>query len=146
MIKRKNVYLDEIGIDFNKLMTTYVNAENSNKNSQQKNMAFYKKHGFHASETWNLTDFTCIYVYTRLQGYNEINLINCEFHKYEHNGKTYNMQQGIDFILKHLKRYLYGVFNDKIEVDIPDKEMNKLYEDMEESMIVYAKILKYLNW
>jgi len=62
-----------------------------------------EEYGFDSRETWSL-DFTFkVWLYERLSMYNEINIINTSYHKFDFKGEILTFQECIDRMLEGLK-------------------------------------------
>lgn len=95
-----------------------------------------KEFGFDERETWNLNYSIVLYIYTRLKMYDEINIVNTGFHKFEHKNRDITFQEGIDIVLKCCETYL----------TIDDTWSEEFYKSSEELFEVLGKIFPALWW
>lgn len=73
---------------------------NSNDKRQEEWSKERETYGFDERETWSLDYTFQLWFYPRLKMYDEINIVDTSYHKFEHNGETYTFQECIDYILK----------------------------------------------
>jgi len=73
-----------------------------------------EKYGFDSRETWSLNYTFYVWLYERLSMYNEVNVVDTSFHKFEFDGETLTFQEAIDKILVICNNVIVG---EDIDVD-----------------------------
>lgn len=74
--------------------------EDSRKESWKEERETY---GFDSRDTWNLDSTMAELLYERLKMFNEVNIIDTDYHTIEINSVEMSMQEAIDELLKSLK-------------------------------------------
>ena len=115
-------YLSDIGIKEENL-PWYWNPDDPRQEYWAKDREIY---GFDERDTWAL-DYTMTYlIYPRLKMYNEINIINTDYHKFKYEGKQYTLQECINKILEGFEIYIKGdlyKFSEQEIIKIKDSRM-----------------------
>jgi hypothetical protein len=68
-------------------------------------------YGFDQRDTWNLNYTMYELLYERLKMYDEVNIVDTSFYKFEYKGKTLTQQECIDRILECLEPILDGTYD-----------------------------------
>lgn len=104
-MKRK--YLEDLGVDIKN--TPYGYCQNDHRQPKwDKQKEIY---GFDSRETWNLDTAFIYWLYERLSMYNEVNIIDTQYRKFEIGDETLTFQQCIDELLQLTKRYITESLN-----------------------------------
>ena len=113
-------------------------------------------YGFDDRETWNWNSDYMDYVYLHLKRYNEVNIVDLEFHHVKHNGVEYSIQEAIDKILYWYEHTFYP--NKELKYEDFYKENNeesyktfaeavtKWNDELEDMLILFARIIGFLWW
>ena len=101
-MKRK--YIDELCIKYEDT------PQGWNTDINDKRLPFWEKqreeYGFDERETWALDYSFILWFYERLRMYDEINIIDTTFHKFEYKGETLTLQDCINKMIEGCKIYL----------------------------------------
>ena len=104
--KGNRKYIDELKID-KEYLTTFSKEREEQWGKQR------KEYGFDERETWAIDHYLYMWLYERLKMYDEINIVNTEFHKYNYEEEEITLQNCID-------RMIEGT---KIAITVDDYEM-----------------------
>ena len=118
----KSKYLRDIGCEYN-----YDDDERKEKFDEER-----EEYGISSRDTWAL-DITFVeFIYISFMMYNEVNIVNTHFHKFEIDGKEWDMQKAIDYIIETSKTHLIQMEKNFIDTDpcLP----HKFYEVLEAVM------------
>ena len=63
-------------------------------------------YGFDSRDTWNMDSAFICWLYERLMMYNEINIVDTSYHKFEYENQTITFQDCIDRMISGCKIYL----------------------------------------
>lgn len=100
-----------------------------------------KIYGFDERSTWNFSYTFATLVYPRLKMYDEINIIDTSFHKFEHNDEVLTMQECIDKILKGFEKYLT-----MDECDVSQEKEDNVLIEYRDCCVLLGKIILHLWW
>ena len=95
---RKHYYLDKINIK----PFFFDNFEDRRKKQWKKER---KKYGFDERETWSMNFTMIVLLYERLMMYNEVNIVNTDYHKITINGIEHTQQEWIDELIRLCELY-----------------------------------------
>lgn len=125
-------YLTELGIDIADTPYGWNEPDDSRLKDWKKQQNTY---GFDERETWSL-DATFIYwLYERVKMFNEVNIVDTEFHKFNINGKELTQQQCINRIIELCKTYFKKGINEDIA-----------FECVEETLDIWKAIIFQMWW
>ena len=136
-MKRK--YLEDLGIEIGN--TPYCWRSDNDDKRQVMWKKEREKYGFDSRETWSLDYTFYLWLYERLMMFNELNVVDTEFHKFEYNGEALSMQDCIDKILNGLK---YALTHEKdFYPNIPVGEYDEKTKDI---LPLFSLIFNHLWW
>lgn len=92
-------YLRDLGLKENNVPQGYCPGDKREEKWQKER----EEYGFDSRETWSLDYTFKIWLYERLSMYNEVNIVDTSYHKYEFEGKEITFQKCIDRMLEGLK-------------------------------------------
>lgn len=95
---RKHYYLDKINIK-----PFFFDNYKDRRNKQWKKER--KKYGFDERETWSMNFTMIVLLYERLNMYNEINIVNTDYHKITINEIERTQQEWIDELIRLCEMY-----------------------------------------
>jgi len=127
----KHKYLEEIGFD--PLYETKHDKLNKKWAKER------KKYGFDSRETWNMDITFLAWLYEHLRMYQDVNIVDLTFNKFDYNGEIINLEDAINKILENIKL----VFKDETSYFIGDE---KIITAENEIMDLFHMIWKYLWW
>ncbi len=127
-------YIDDLGIDFEDTPQGWL-KEDKRQEKWKKQREVY---GFDERETWNLNNTFKFWLYERLCMFNEINIINTSYHKFEYKGETLSFQDCIDRMLEGLQ----------LELTFPDysDEREQYEEKINDVVPIFALCFDKLWW
>lgn len=126
-------YLSNLGIKENQLPWNW--CPNDERESDWKKEK--KIYGFDSRDTWALNYTLALLIYPRLKMYNEVNIIDTNFHKFTFKDKEYTYQECIDKVLRGLE-----IFLTKNDSEIIDEEM----EEIQDAIKLLGEIWWALWW
>lgn len=118
----KSRYLRDIGCEYN-----YDDDERKEKFDQER-----EEYGIASHETWSLDVSFVEFLYISFMMYNEVNIVNTHFHKFEIDGEEWDMQKAIDYIIETSKNHLIKMKESFINTD--PRLPHKFYEVLETVM------------
>jgi hypothetical protein len=92
-------YIDDLGIKFENTPQGWC-PNDPREDKWKKEEEIY---GFDSRETWALDYNFKLWLYERLSMYNEINIVDTSFHKFEYKNETITFQDCIDRMIAGLK-------------------------------------------
>lgn len=128
-------YLTDLGI---KLENTPY-GWNPNDDRQERWSQEREEYSFDERETWSLNATFFYWLYERLMKYNEINIVNTSFHKFNINGKEMTQQECMDKMIELCKRYITYEY-----INLEDE--NKMLDEVEEIFDILKKCIWCLWW
>ena len=94
-----------------------------------------KKYGFDSRDTWNLDSTMAELLYERLKMFNEVNIIDTNYHTIEIDSVEMSMQEAIDELLKSLK------------LRLTDKDLEVAYNHEVRAWTIWLKLIeKGIMW
>ena len=82
-----------------------------------------KIHGFDSRDTWGLNYTLALLIYPRLKMYDEVNIIDTNFHKFTFKDNEYTFQECIDKVLRGLE-----IFLTKDDFEMIDEEIEEIQD------------------
>lgn len=88
-----------------------------------------KEYGFDVRDTWNLDHTMLVLLYERLKMFNEVNIIDTEYHTVSYQGKELTLQQVMDKMIKKAEQVLTNkdYYTDFKEVDTAEQEIWEMW-------------------
>lgn len=127
----KHKYLEEIGFD--PLYETKHDKRNKKWAKER------KKYGFDSRETWNMDITFLAWLYEHLRMYQDVNIVDLTFNKFDYNGEIINLEDAINKILENIKL----VFKNETSYFVGSE---KIIAAENEIMDLFHMIWKYLWW
>ena len=93
-------YLDELGIE---RKDTPEGWGTENDKREEKWRKQREEYGFDERETWSLDYTIKLFLYERIKMYNEVNIVDTSYHKFEYKDNQITFQECIDRILEGLR-------------------------------------------
>lgn len=100
-IAPKRKYIDDLGVQYKDTPQGWCTEINDARLPAWQKQR--EEFGFDDRETWSLDYSFHLWLYERLRRYDEINIVDTSFHKFEYNGETLTFQDCIDRMLEGLK-------------------------------------------
>lgn len=130
-------YIDDLGIKFKDTPQGWIGKKDKRNNKWKKER---KKYGFDVRETWSLNYTIKLFLYERLCMYNDVNIVDTDYHKFDINGEQLTFQQCIDLMIEGLE---LDLTLDEFDEKRKDKEVeNKINNYMH----ILAECLDCLWW
>lgn len=133
-------YIDDLGIKKKETPQGWSGSQGRRKQWQCQR----KMYGFDYRETFSLDYTFLLWAYERLMMFNEVNIVDTSYHKFEFEDKEMTLQDCIDFIINVFKYELTKDDVKNFELTMDERlSTHKRYED---SLKIFAMILPYLWW
>lgn len=133
-------YIDDLGIKKKETPQGWSGSQGRRKQWQCQR----KMYGFDYRETFSLDYTFLLWAYERLMMFNEVNIIDTSYHKFEYEDKEMTLQDCIDFIINVFK---YELTKDDVKnFELTMDERLLLHKRYEDSLKIFAMILPYLWW
>jgi hypothetical protein len=127
-------YIDDLGIKYEDTPQGWC-PDDPREEKWEEEKEIY---GFDSRETWSLDYSFRLWLYERLCMYNEINIVDTSFHKFEYKGETLTLQNCIDRMIEGLKLDLTIE-----EYDLKKKEVQNKIDDV---FPIFALCCPFLWW
>ncbi|KAA9007285.1 hypothetical protein F4V43_02015 [Paenibacillus spiritus] len=129
-------YIDDLGIKLEDTPQGWCPGD-SREEGWSKQREIY---GFDSRETWSLDYTFKLWLYERLRMYDEVNVIDTGFHKFDYKGKLITFQECIDRMIEGLRLDLtLGDFSE-------ERKIKEIDEKIEDVMPIFCLCHKCLWW
>lgn len=131
----RHEYLYEIGIKDKDIMSNGYNLE-EDEGRKDRFLKSRQKYGFDDKETWNLDTAFIQWLYERLRMYEDVAIVDLDFHKFDIHGEEKTQRECIEIIL------------DKIEYIIKDDDTwsDNYYKNLKEICYIWGEIIPAMWW
>ena len=134
---QKNKYLDDLGLKQEEYGINFTKDNDKRKTEWEQQREVY---GFDERETWNMGATFIEWLYSHLKMYDEVNIVNTNYHTFEFQGKTYTQQELMDLIMEKCEYFL-------LNQDKPDLNLeNKAYEEAKIAIQAFAEVFPAMWW
>ena len=134
---QKNKYLDDLGLKQEEYGINFTKDNDKRKTEWEQQREVY---GFDERETWNMGTTFIEWLYSHLKMYDEVNIVNTNYHTFEFQGKTYTQQELMDLIMEKCEYFL-------LNQDKPDLNLeNKAYEEAKIAIQAFAEVFPAMWW
>ena len=134
---QKNKYLDDLGLKQDEYGTNFTKNDDGRKTEWEQQREIY---GFDERETWNMGTTFIEWLYSHLKMYDEVNIVNTNYHTFKFQGKTYTQQELMDLIMEKCEYFL-------LNQDKPDLNLeNKAYEEAKIAIQAFAEVFPAMWW
>ncbi|WP_145413413.1 hypothetical protein [Paenibacillus xylanexedens] len=129
-------YISELGIEHEDTPQGYFPGDKR----EDKWKSEREEYGFDSRETWSLNYSFKLWLYERLQMYDEINIVDTSFHKFTYKEELITFQECIDRMIEGLKLDL------TLDEYDPERKLDECKNKITDVLPLFCICCEYLWW